>query len=226
MEQLFDIKYLQENKVKTAEYLYGIYFLMDGEELVYIGSTTKGEHRIGQHRFKKQFTHYLFQEIKFENSLMDAEKIEQLLFLESRLISFYRPKYNKSLPVTKFKSVESIKNLTRIDKRTMRGLFLRHRTPYEFIDGRVFYDYEHFVKTLDPQILKDAKTKYDCRVNSREGLYHLIHESLLKLSWPEFDKAVKKAEEFSLSINDGDYFYNLCLDNKVEEVMAIIGERN
>lgn len=50
-------------------------------------------------------------------------------------------------------------------------------------------------------------------------------EQLFDIKYLQENK-VKTAEEFSLSISDGDHFYNLCLNNKVEEVMAIIGERN
>jgi len=162
-EVLLNIEYLKQKKVKTPEYLTGIYFLFDEEELVYIGSTTKGLYRISQHRFKKKYSHYLFEEIIFNSEMTDADKNNKLLSIESKLIMFYRPKYNKNIPVTKFKSIETIKNITKIDKKSLRKLLLNNKVPYEIFSGTALYDYEFFTKVIDPSLLSDALIEHNKR---------------------------------------------------------------
>jgi excinuclease UvrABC nuclease subunit len=61
-----------------------IYFLFNGDELVYIGKTFNLKHRIPNH-FDKQYT-YL--------RIIPCEK-EKLYYYEMRLIKWFKPKYNR-----------------------------------------------------------------------------------------------------------------------------------
>ena len=77
----------QPNKYKHYT---GIYFLMDGLELVYIGKTTKLAGRITSHKGEivnqKQFDSLFF--LPLENNW-------EMNVLETIYIDIYKPKYNK-----------------------------------------------------------------------------------------------------------------------------------
>ena len=62
----------------------GIYFLLKNDEVVYIGKSTRGFSRIGEHK-NKDFNKYAILEIKDKNMLN---------FYESKYILKYQPKYN------------------------------------------------------------------------------------------------------------------------------------
>lgn len=65
----------------------GVYFLYDGEELVYIGQSDNIYRRIGQHISEgvKRFDSFCFYEVG-----------EERIILESYLISKFQPKYNQT----------------------------------------------------------------------------------------------------------------------------------
>lgn len=62
----------------------GVYFLFDGDELVYIGKTTKFELRLSSHMLKKVFDSYVF--VKVPLHILHEE--------EKKHIMHYKPKYN------------------------------------------------------------------------------------------------------------------------------------
>lgn len=66
----------------------GIYFFMDGEELVYVGISSNMPKRWGQHLKKgdKEFTHYFFS--------TDITSMDDLVKIEADIIYTHRPKYN------------------------------------------------------------------------------------------------------------------------------------
>ena len=66
----------------------GIYFLLDGKEIVYIGQTKNFENRLIQHS-NKNFTGYRFIEC--------SDKKRRLLY-EARWLNKFKPKYNKLIP--------------------------------------------------------------------------------------------------------------------------------
>lgn len=70
----------------------GIYFLMNGDELVYIGKTTKLADRLTSHNGdtmnKKEFDSIFF---------LPIEKNWELDVLERCYIEMYKPKYNKAM---------------------------------------------------------------------------------------------------------------------------------
>ena len=73
---------------KQVEHLCGIYFLIKGDEIVYIGQTTVGESRIHQHKTARKidFDFYAFFECN-QNDLNMAEYAN---------IQAYNPRFNKN----------------------------------------------------------------------------------------------------------------------------------
>ena len=65
-----------------------VYFLYDGDELVYVGKSNHGVFRVYQHLGSKRFTHYAIQNC-------DVEYMDEL---EQAYIKLYRPKYNLVVP--------------------------------------------------------------------------------------------------------------------------------
>jgi excinuclease UvrABC nuclease subunit len=66
----------------------GVYFLFDGEELVYIGKSWNCFLRVAEHTRKetdKVFTSWSFVPTEYDESLLELEK---------QLIKEHRPKYN------------------------------------------------------------------------------------------------------------------------------------
>lgn len=68
--------------------LKGIYYLMEGESIVYIGSSYNVEDRVKQH-YDKQFGY-----VEFTESDLDRGDLYEL---EKELIRKHKPKYNKNL---------------------------------------------------------------------------------------------------------------------------------
>jgi len=77
-------------KIKPHKYKVGVYLLLDKEEVVYVGSSQDFETRIETHRTnnKKVFDSYIF---------LPCKK-ELLIKAETKLVTRFFPKYNKSLP--------------------------------------------------------------------------------------------------------------------------------
>ena len=76
---------IKESKPVSEINTSGIYFLLQGEKLVYVGKTTKGFSRILQHENKK-FDRYTF----FKCNKEDLDEIE------TKNIIYYKPIYNKN----------------------------------------------------------------------------------------------------------------------------------
>lgn len=77
----------------------GVYFLIDGTKIVYVGQSTNVHARVYQHRIalEKKFTRYF---------LLPCQP-DELTALESRYIHLYRPKYNL-MPVWDRQGLDSI----------------------------------------------------------------------------------------------------------------------
>lgn len=93
---------LTETRKSVSELTCGIYFLFDGEDIVYVGQSTEVELRIQKHRKegRKKFDSWNF--IECPATWLDD--------METDCIIHFDPKYNKSLPRNKrFISREGIK---------------------------------------------------------------------------------------------------------------------
>jgi hypothetical protein len=69
-----------------------IYFLFQGDELVYIGKSTHGLYRLYQHCTDKVFDSYSY-------ILCDDEDLDKT---EARYICSYKPRLNKAVPIVRF----------------------------------------------------------------------------------------------------------------------------
>ena len=85
---LLEADEIVSGSISRKQGLPGIYFLINGNEVVYVGQTKNLHARIYQHRVetKKAFTRYF---------LLPCEPAE-LTPLESRYIAKFKPRYNKS----------------------------------------------------------------------------------------------------------------------------------
>jgi len=81
-----ELEFAKENILSLGDRS-GVYFLFHGEELVYVGKTTKGIKRIFQHD-NKIFDGYYFQDVD----------LGILSLTEKELITKYKPKYNLAIP--------------------------------------------------------------------------------------------------------------------------------
>lgn len=72
-----------------------IYFLFDGDEIVYVGQTTQGEARVFAHRFASE------RPKQFDAVTMIECPIDKLDELESRFIIEFCPRYNMKLGPSK-----------------------------------------------------------------------------------------------------------------------------
>lgn len=100
----------EPNSIKIEQYkLIFIYFLLDNNEVVYVGQTTQGLSRPFSHHRDKTFN---------EIRLIYC-KADQLDELENKYILKYNPKYNKIINCTNIVSVSKLRS-------TVRSLFFKH----------------------------------------------------------------------------------------------------
>lgn len=84
-------KEILKNKISIKSInMSGVYFLIKGNEIVYIGKTTKGYSRIYQHLYQKtkDFDYYFY-------ASLPLDKIDEY---ENKYIIMFTPKYNNILP--------------------------------------------------------------------------------------------------------------------------------
>ena len=84
-----DINALRESSQETVGHLSGVYFLFQGEELVYIGERWDCFLRVAEHTRKdsdRVFTHWNF---------LPVESKEERKAVELALRRQYKPKFNK-----------------------------------------------------------------------------------------------------------------------------------
>ena len=88
--EMLEVDELLKISQKVVKFKPRVYFLFDGDEIVYVGSTTQFESRILSHqRSKKVFDKFAY---------LDCS-LEQMEFIEYRYINKFNPKYNiKMMP--------------------------------------------------------------------------------------------------------------------------------
>lgn len=114
LEQILKEKISVKNEVFPC-----IYFLIDEEEVVYVGQSIYGLQRI--------LIHHCQGEKKFAHYHVVTCKQEELNNLEARYIVAYNPKYNGSLPQNDFyKSMYQIKRILQKDGYEMNDILRKH----------------------------------------------------------------------------------------------------
>lgn len=94
---------LNENKrVYETERKFVVYGLFQDSNLVYIGKSTNLHLRLSQHARDKEFNSYSYIEVDTEKEMGE---------LESILIMFCKPYYNKELPVVRFMNLKKVKDI-------------------------------------------------------------------------------------------------------------------
>lgn len=92
---------------KVIPHVRGVYFLYNGDDLVYIGSSEVNVYkRIEEHKLNKEFTHFKILEIQSQMNLHD---------IEYSLIRHYMPKLNKEVWLEKIRNQDRLVDL--ISKR-------------------------------------------------------------------------------------------------------------
>ena len=69
----------------------GIYFLLKGRSVIYVGKSEDVEHRIGQHRSRRK--------IDFDAVYMIECPVSEMARLEARYIRSLRPPLNSAIPL-------------------------------------------------------------------------------------------------------------------------------
>lgn len=83
---LFDSNYIREKSIKAPIFC-GIYFLVRGKQIVYVGQSRRILKRLGDHIPEKKFDSYFF--IKLEEEFLDVA--------EKHYITMFNPIYNITL---------------------------------------------------------------------------------------------------------------------------------
>lgn len=170
-----------ENKVKTieevlahkkqVEHLCGIYFLIKGDEIVYIGQTTVGESRIHQHKTARKidFDSYAFFECD-RNDLNMAEYAN---------IEAHNPRFNKNKrpPASHCISISTMKEKLRkmgfdAYKPDIRKMARDISEGWSI--GNEYYSYSVFDKIVD--IYKQKQPNYNQVAKNRERARKLWDE--------------------------------------------------
>lgn len=95
---MIDKNYILKNKIQKLKKITGIYFLLEKDEVVYVGQTVNGLSRVYSHSDKK-WDSYCFVPV-------DKDDLNRI---ETENIVFYKPKYNKSMN-SEFLSFDMIRN--------------------------------------------------------------------------------------------------------------------
>ena len=80
--------FFEERIFTTKKPISGVYFLFDGDDLVYIGKSIECRARIESHKKTKKFDSYHILQMQ-ESEIDEAEK---------KYISKYKPRYNTFIP--------------------------------------------------------------------------------------------------------------------------------
>lgn len=144
----------QATPISEKDSMYGIYFLIKGSTIVYVGQTTQGLSRTFAHIKTKDFNKYYF--FPCEKNLLSS--------LESAYILKFKPKYNKILVYnstsSSFISIDSIKRkFKELDiennKTVLRKYISDLRIKIILFDGRMFLNRADMIKLKNYIITKE-----------------------------------------------------------------------
>jgi hypothetical protein len=129
------------------EKIRGIYFLLENDELVYIGQSTNIMARISHHIADpdKSFNQHTIMPVVPEVSLNDLEAI---------LILKYKPKYNTSIPVNAFFcSKETARKRYGIPGNIMNKAIRAEALHPIYLAGRVYFELRELVQLAPAGLL-------------------------------------------------------------------------
>jgi hypothetical protein len=178
---------------------HGIYFLIKGNSIVYVGQTSNGLKRVQEHvnQKEKDFDHYCFIECE-GNKKNDLEAI---------FISIYHPLYNKIMPKT-----ELFTKLTRLDQCESMVKDLNH-----FGMHSVYNDYtgaSYFAVNIKKYIkkIREFSSEINNEYNKDMERWERISSELLKGKYEPWYEAFYANKE-----NDGDD--NHVINNLVNKIL-------
>ena len=113
----------------------GIYFLLQGEEVIYVGKTIVGIIRIQSHLSNKQFSHYCF--IDFPNYTE-----EELLKVETKYILKYEPILNGTISLTEseYTSLHRYNLDKNIDRELLNSIVLVNDLKPKKVGKKLYYN--------------------------------------------------------------------------------------
>ena len=116
--------------------LTGIYFLLEGKEVVYIGQTRSGIGRVWQHMGRINFDSYSF-------FCVDGAELDEA---EAINILQYDPGYNNRLPNgSPYKTTIGISNFLGVNIRSINRMIKEQKVGAKHALGRTFYHIEDFI---------------------------------------------------------------------------------
>lgn len=119
----------------------GIYFLLDGSHIVYVGQSVQPEARIISHiRTEKDFDGYAISRCGH----LDLDD------LEVRYILKYTPKYNKNLnPSNNYKSLDQIKKILKINKNALKRIISEAGLEPKVLNAVAYFNIQDVVVQLE-----------------------------------------------------------------------------
>jgi len=118
----------------------GIYYLLDGDEIVYIGQSRNVSYRIAAHisEGQKIFNRYLFFPCNIED--LNATECEEIIK--------YKPKYNKTIPISdgsEYVSARKLSKILGINLRSLRAIIRKNGVKSHDFGNKHFYKVSDFI---------------------------------------------------------------------------------
>ena len=118
---------------------YSVYFLIEGEEIIYIGKSTNYQNRLHQHKIDKEFDSF------YVHSCKNRSEME---ILEFKMIAKYKPILNKTLPTVEiYPSANKLKSYLNMGawefKRFLKKYDIKPFTEY---NGLNYYEMQDLLK--------------------------------------------------------------------------------
>ena len=100
-------------KIRLLRVTFGVYLLLDCDEVVYVGQSESIEARVVHHSKKgKRFNSFV---------ALECQTIDEMNELEERLIALYRPKYNTAGIKRRFQAPRLSRRQQKVIESYMRG---------------------------------------------------------------------------------------------------------
>lgn len=124
----YDLNFKQSN-LPAPKWVTGIYFLFDGDEIVYVGQSVDIMTRVGAHLRDKVFDSFNY----IECDLCDLNNLEATYILE------LKPKYNQALPQNDFwLSSNILKRQLGISKKELKKMIKEQNIEVMYFLGTLY----------------------------------------------------------------------------------------